>query len=106
MTLIVSAGPCLSGAMDTIGRAGLWVEDIGLDGICRRLKIDFVEPRGYGDRRYRIQVNADSFKALAEAMIRADREQAIRAFGAALQTDPQMSERHWVPESEPESKAA
>ena len=109
MALVVSGGPHLGGSMSGVGEAHLWVEDVGLDGTpYYRLNISFREARGYGDRDYKIRINHDSFKALAEAMIRANREEAIRAFGAALQVNvaAQPTDRYWSPATTAEPKAA
>jgi hypothetical protein len=107
MAFLVSGGPRLGGRMDGVGEARLWIEDVGLDGTCYRLHVGFAEPRGYGDRCYQIQITPESFKTLAEAMIRRDRDEAIKAFGAALQMNPaEPKGRYWSPEIEAEPKAA
>lgn len=77
--------------------AGLGVEDEG-DQKCPRcyLILGFEdEPRGFGPRQYEIIIQSSSFQDLAEGMIRADREAAIKAFGAALMAD--TSQGYWRP---------
>jgi hypothetical protein len=73
---------------EKIGTAELYVRNNDFSTLNHlTLSLDFSEPRGTGNRDYQIQIKPDSFKSLAEGMILADREMAIKAFGAALQAD-------------------
>jgi hypothetical protein len=49
------------------------------------VRLAFVTPRGTGNSYYRLVVNPEDFVTLAQAMLHADPEEAIKAFGAALQ---------------------
>ena len=92
MTFIVRGGPSVgAGWMHQFGTAGLTIENVGLNCDSYKLSLGFAEPRGYGDRCYEIEIKPEGFRDFAAAMIRTDRESAIKAFGAALQTD--VSER-------------
>src|SRR5271156_1233888 len=84
---------------EQIGTAGVIVENNGLDGNHFRLWLTFGEARGFGNSHYRMEIEPESFRALALAMIRADRDEAIKAFGAALQAKPVPIERNhqWSP---------
>jgi hypothetical protein len=54
----------------------------------RRVEIIFGEPRGYGERGFELRVQPTDFEPLAKAMMHANSEMAIKAFGAALQIGP------------------
>lgn len=98
MAFVVTAGPLcptIFQGMTEIGRAGLWVKNIGHNCNWHRLTLEFQEPRGKGARGYDVEIQRNSFKDLAEAMIRTDREAAIKAFGAALQSDATQENVWW-----------
>lgn len=86
-----------------IDTCAITVENVGeyvdLNRDVHRLRLRFNEPRTYGPLRYAIDIEADSFRTLALAMVQADREAAISAFGAALQAEPVKIERekNWLP---------
>jgi hypothetical protein len=52
-----------------------------------RLEFDKIVCIGFGTKQsqYRVLIQPDSFKAVAEFMMKADPNEAIKAFGAALQ---------------------
>lgn len=56
---------------------------IGVEGDV--VDLIFQHSRGYGISRYPVRIRPDNFATLAEAMMHADTETAMRAFGAALQ---------------------
>jgi hypothetical protein len=107
MAFVVYAGPS-SGRSQKINEAGLKVESIGPQGppyhhytlfLCfgeeKFGKQKRVEDRKY--RGYEIRIEPSSFRDLAEGMIRADREAALKAFGAALQVDTTNTRSVWFP---------
>jgi hypothetical protein len=51
----------------------------------RKMELVFTEPRAAGERVYELIVTPKDFTELTQAMMYADSEQAIKAFGAALQ---------------------
>jgi hypothetical protein len=73
-------------------------------GICveyGQLRLSFSEERGYGRSLFQIGVRPDSFADLAQAMMHANREAAIKAFGTALQNgipEPTEGDTIWTPE--------
>ena len=90
MAFVVTAGPFRPNhirGMTELGLADLVVENVGANSDRHKLSLGFVEPRGTGDRRYEIEIERAAFRNLAEAMIRTDREAALKAFGAALQAN-------------------
>jgi hypothetical protein len=57
------------------------------------------EPRGFGQSRHEIRIEPDCFAALAQAMMYANPEEAIKAFGRALQSGiPNNTDDLWVAE--------
>ena len=57
----------------------------------------FFEPKGFGLSRYDLSVDSGSFEILAQAMIHANRDAAIKAFGVALQADVPEPLAEWYP---------
>jgi hypothetical protein len=73
--------------------AGLWVEHYAVI-------VGLSDPRGTGDSVYKAKIRPSSFAALAQAMMHAAPEEAIKAFGAALQAgtpEPVPFGKSWVP---------
>jgi hypothetical protein len=99
MKFAVHAGPSQGWQREEIASAGLFVENGGHNCDHYRLSMSFDDPRAAGKREYTLRIDPDTFKALAIAMIRTDRDEAIKAFGAALQADPVPIEQHkrWSP---------
>jgi hypothetical protein len=99
MTFAVQAGPVMGFGTKQIADAGLYVENVGHNCDWYQLSLSFCDPRGTGNRRYIIEIDPSDFKALAVAMMRANRDEAIKAFGAALQAEPvPIEQRHrWSP---------
>jgi hypothetical protein len=79
-----------------------------------RMEIRFAERRGVGERYYELNVKPSDFEELAKAMMYANSEQAIKAFGAALELGliPRPSVDHTnahiivFPPDEPDASAA
>jgi hypothetical protein len=86
-----------------LGDAVVWV-----DSETQRLGIAFHALRGTGKSHYDMYVEPVSFRDLAEAMVRADREEAIKAFGAVLQMGPLEAPEsgNWVARSSKPKAAA
>src|SRR3954464_9762268 len=61
-----------------LGEANIRVEYGGVELV-------FAAERGYGDSHYDLRIHPASFEELAHAMMQADPNAAIKAFGAALQ---------------------
>ena len=72
---------------EKIGSAGISVQSVGIDHEAYRLWVGFDDLRGYGKSNYDLEIEPESFRTLSEAMIRANRKEAIKAFGAALQAE-------------------
>ena len=93
-------------AGQSLGTAFICVTSRGEQSETHLLKIGFETERGTGKSEYDLYIESSSFRDLAEGMIRADRKEAIKAFGAALQMDipePMKWGRGWVPPKEPEA---
>jgi hypothetical protein len=56
------------------------------DSANLRLEFEKMVCIGFGTKQsqYRVLIQADSFKAMAELMMKADSNEAIKAFGAAM----------------------
>lgn len=83
----------------SLGDAVVVVESRGENSKNHLLWIGFHAERGTGKSDYDMLIEPSSFRGLAEAMIRANREEAIKAFGTALQLDspePMEFGRGWV----------
>jgi hypothetical protein len=85
-------------ASNKIGTAGIIVRNYSN---CHHytLWLSFNAPRGYGDSSFELNIQPESFEHLALAMIRTDRDTAIKAFGAALQAEPKpiAEGQRWSP---------
>jgi hypothetical protein len=68
-----------------------------------RVKIGFVQPRGFGNSDFDLHVLPDSYADLARAMLYADFNAAMRAFGTALQEGVRSEppKEVWVPSMHP-----
>jgi hypothetical protein len=68
-----------------------------------RVKIGFVQPRGFGNSDFDLHVLPDSYADLARAMLYADFNAAMRAFGTALQESVRSEppKEVWVPSMHP-----
>jgi hypothetical protein len=107
MAFVVYAGPVMSGYPKEIGNAELRVESNQqvpphhYTLFLRFVEERFGEQKRFEDQKYRayeIRIEPSSFQHLAEGMIRADREAALKAFGAALQVDTTKQRSVWFPE--------
>jgi hypothetical protein len=102
MAFVVYAGPSSAAYLKEIRNAELRVESIEeVPPYHYTLKFRFAEQK-FGDqsdsyRAYEIRIEPSSFRDLAEGMIRADREAALKAFGAALQVDTTKQRPVWFP---------
>jgi len=84
---------------EEIGTAGVYVNNCGLDCDYFRLSLAFSDERGFGRSTYSLHIDPDGFEALAVAMMRTNRDAAIKAIGVALQADPVPIKRQerWSP---------
>jgi hypothetical protein len=60
-----------------------------------------MEPRGFGESRHTITIDTESFPALAQMMMHANPEAAMKAFGSALQAGtpkPIEDAKCWYPD--------
>jgi hypothetical protein len=64
------------------------------------------EPRGFGDRQTTIRIFPDSFAAMAQTMMHANPEAAIKAFGAALAAGTPQPCKVWYPGIDDPPRAA
>jgi hypothetical protein len=79
----------IPGAPKRVGKGGIAVE-------YGDVAIGFSEPRGYGESKYDAVIDTDSFETLAQAMLYAHPEEAVKAFGNALKLGvPKPMERWW-----------
>ena len=61
------------------------------------VELVFTEPKGFGDSLFNVNINAGSFAILAQAMMHANAEEAIRAFGNALKDGMPEPRDVWIP---------
>lgn len=61
------------------------------------VKLRFNEPRGFGLSVFTSTIGTDSFTKVARAMLHANPEEAIKAFGAALQEGIPEKRDRWTP---------
>jgi hypothetical protein len=84
-------GARLSGPRKMIDKARIRVE-FGAVGL-----IFTSNPSGINDSLFELYVHPDSFKDMAEAMMRANASEAIKAFGAALEAGIPEPREVWYP---------
>jgi hypothetical protein len=66
----------------------------------------FSEPRGRGKSHYRLRIEPASYEHVIQAMLRANPEEAIKAFAAALKDGIPAKEREWSPPEEDANTSA
>jgi hypothetical protein len=91
MTIEVARSPDATwGPWTDLGRANIGVE-YGL------IELIFKDERGFGKSQFQVSIKPESFAVIARAMMHANSEEAIKAFGAALQAGIPEETRVWVP---------
>jgi hypothetical protein len=73
-----------------VGEAGIGVE-YGMAAMF------FSEPRGYGDSCYTLHIGPTSFEDVVQALMRANAEETIKAFAAALKDGVPAPKEEWFP---------
>jgi hypothetical protein len=68
--------------------------------------LTFTEPRGFGDSQYTLSIAPGSFGDLVQVIMRANAEEAIKAFAAALRDGIPAHQERWYPAWEKKSADA
>lgn len=83
---------------------------VGSGSICveyNELRVKFRSPRGYGEEIYAAVIHPDQFGYMARAMMKANPEAAIKAFGEALKRgipEPIDVMKRWLPQWEDDER--
>ena len=103
MTITVSREPLFSNP-----RSSREIAKAGVAAQHGNMEIGFTTPRGTGKSCYNLIVEPEDFTKLARAMLQANPEEAIKAFGTALQEgipEPARNGKYWIP-NDPSRDAA
>jgi hypothetical protein len=71
-----------------------------------RVKICFSDSRGFGESRYNVRLEPIDFADMMEAMLRANPEEAIKAFASALKDGVPAKREIWHPDRRNQPAAA